>query len=163
VPVTYAGATLRGESFVDRVELYRGEKRIACHARSYRRGETVFELTHYLDAFARKPRAALRCAALASADPVFVRARDLALISPDGHHSFAEILLLGREFGLERLAAALRVSLDTGGPTTARHVRQLALNAAHRTPPPIAVPASLALCLPAADLARYDELAGAAR
>jgi len=39
-------------------------------------------------------------------------------------------------------------------------VRQLALNAAHRRPAPVAVPAPLALTLPAPDLARYDALAG---
>jgi len=158
VPVACAGTTLRAESFVSRVDLYRGSECVASHARSYTRGETVLELAHYLDAFVRKPRAALCCAALASADPVFVRARDLALRSPDGHHTFAEILLLGRELGLEELAAALRASLASGAPTTARHVRQLALNAAHTTPRPVAVPETLALSLPAADLACYDEL-----
>ena len=36
----------------------------------------MLDLAHYLDAFERKPRAALSCAALASADPVFIaRAR----------------------------------------------------------------------------------------
>jgi hypothetical protein len=42
-------------------------------------------------------------------------------------------------------------------------VRQLALNAAHEVPPPVAVPAALAVQLPAADLARYDALCGSAR
>jgi transposase len=162
VPVTCAGQTLRAESFVGRVELYRGAERVAAHARSYVRGASVFELSHYLDAFARKPRAALSCAALARADPVFTRARDLALRSPDGHRSFAEILLLGREFGLEGLAEALKASLAAGSPTSAQHVRQIALNAAHRMPPPVEVPAPLALSLPAADLACYDELVGRA-
>jgi transposase len=162
VPVTCAGSTLRAESFVGRVELYRGAERVAVHERSYVRGEVVLELAHYLDAFARKPRAALSCAALASADPVFTRARDLALRSPDGHRSFAEILLLGREFGLEGLAEALAESLAGGGPTSAQHVRQIALNAAHRAPARVAVPSGLALSLPAPDLACYDALAGRA-
>jgi transposase len=162
VPVACAGATLRAESFVDRIELYRGCELLARHARSYVRGETVLELAHYLEAFARKPRAALSCAALTSADPVFLAARDRALISPDGHRRFAEILLLGRELGLERLAAALRACLADGGPLDAARVRQLALNAEHRTPAPIAVPAALAVRLPAADLACYDALAGCA-
>ena len=163
VPVACAGTTLRAESFTDRVELYRGSERVAVHPRSYARGQTVLELDHYLEAFARKPRAALSCAALASADPVFVRARDLALRSPDAHHSFAEILLLGRELGLERLAAALTESLAGGSLTSAAHVRQLALNAAHTPPPPVAVPGMLALSLPVADLACYDELCECAR
>lgn len=163
VPVAHASSTLRAESFTDRVELYRGAELVASHARSYARGGVVLELSHYLDAFVRKPRAALSCAALASADPVFLRARDLALSRPDAHHSFAEILLLGRELGLERLAAALREALTAGTLPSAAHVRQLALNAAHVPPPPVAVPGTLALSLPAADLACYDELLACAR
>jgi len=162
VPVACAGTTLRAESFVDRVELYRGPERVAVHARSYVRGGVVLELAHYLDAFARKPRAALSAAALANADPVFTRARDLALRTPDGHHRFAEILLLGRELGREGLAAALAESLAAGSLPSAGHVRQLALNAAHRRPARVAVPAPLALALPAPDLACYDALAGRA-
>jgi len=160
VPVACAGATLRAECFVDRVELYRGADLVASHARSYARGATVLELAHYLDAFARKPRAALSCAALAGADPVFLRARDLALAAPDGHRRFAEILLLGRELGLERLAGALEECLEAGALPDAACVRQLALNAAHEVPAPVAVPEMLALSLPAADLSCYDRLVG---
>lgn len=163
VPVACAGTTLRAESFVGRVELYRGAERVATHARSYVRGETVFDLAHYLDAFVRKPRAALSCAALAGADPVFTRARDLALRTPGGHRSFAEILLLGRELGLDDLAEALRVALAGGSLVSPEHVRQIALNAAHTTPPPLEVPGALALSLPAVDLGCYDELAGRAQ
>jgi hypothetical protein len=163
VPVGCAGATLRSESFTGRVEVYRGSDLVASHERSYVRGAVVLDLAHYLDAFARKPRAALSCAALESADPVFRRARDLALRTPDAHRSFAEVLLLGRELGLERLAEALSACLAGGGPLEAAYVRQLALNAAHEVPPPVAVPAALAVQLPAADLARYDALCGSAR
>lgn len=163
VPVTCASATLRAESFVGRVEIYRGSELVARHARSYVRGAVVLELAHYLDAFARKPRAALSCAALQGADPVFLRARDLALAAPEGHRRFAEILLLGRELGLTRLAAALEESLDAGALPSAGHVRQLALNAVHKVPAPVAVPETLALSLPAADLACYDELLACAR
>jgi len=162
VPVTYASQTLRAESFTGRVDLYRGSELVASHARSYVRGAVVLELAHYLDAFARKPRAALSCAALQGADPVFVRARDLALRTPDGHRSFAEILLLGRELGLARLAAALEESLAAGVLPSAQHVRQLALNAGHEVPPRVPVPETLALSLPAADLTCYDRLAGCA-
>lgn len=163
VPVACASQTLRSESFTGRVELYRGEELVASHARSYVRGATVLDLAHYLDAFARKPRAALSAAALASADPVFTRAREVALRSPDAHRRFAEVLLLGRELGLARLAEALSACLAGGGPLEATYVRQIALNAGHEPPPPVAVPAALAVRLPAADLARYDALAGSLR
>ena len=158
VPVIHAQTTLRAESFVDRVELYRGAERVATHERAYERGAVVLELAHYLDAFERKPRAALSCAALASADPVFLAARDLALRTPDGHRSFAAVLLLAREFGLAALADALRAAMASGVVTPER-VRQIALNASHRVPDPVAVPISLLVSLPAADLTCYDELA----
>ena len=158
VPVTYVGRALRSESFVDRVEMFDGSSCVAAHARSYDRGDTVLELAHYLDAFERKPRAALSCAALGSADPVFTAVRDMALHTPDGHHTFARVLLLAREFGLERLADALRSAVSTG-PVTPERVRQIALNAAHRTPEPICVPGPLLIPLAAANVACYDELA----
>lgn len=158
VPVTHVGRTLRSESFVDRVEVFDDSSCIALHARSYNRKDTVLELAHYLDAFERKPRAALSCAALGSADPVFTTVRDMALHTPDGHHTFAKVLLLAREFGLEHLAEALRSAITTGSVTPER-VRQLALNAVHRTPDPIRVPDSLVIPLPAANIACYDELA----
>lgn len=158
VPVTHVGRTLRVESFVDSVEVFDGSSRIATHPRSYTRKDTVLDLAHYLDAFERKPRAALSCAALGSADPVFTTVRDMALHTPDGHHTFAAVLLLAREFGLERLADALRSAIETG-PVTPERVRQIALNAAHSTPAPIRVPDSLVIALPAANIECYDELA----
>ena len=162
VPVAYAGRTLRAECFPGRVEIFDGAVCIAAHARSHERGDTVLELSHYLDAFARKPRAALSCAALSGADPVFTAARDVALRTPDGHRTFAAVLLLAREFGLDELAGALRVALGTG-PVTPERVRQIALNAAHVSPGPVRVPDSLDLDLPAANVACYDELAVCAR
>lgn len=158
VPVTHVGRTLRSECFVDRVEIFDASVRVAAHERSYTKGATVLELAHYLDAFERKPRAALSCAALSSADPVFTTARDMALRTPDGHRTFAAVLLLAREFGLPQLADALRQAIATGAVTPER-VRQIALNAAHRVPAPIKVPISLLVPLPAADLSCYDELA----
>lgn len=158
VPVTHVGRTLRSECFADRVEIYDGAARVTTHVRSYERGASVLELAHYLDAFERKPRAALSCAALRSADPVFTAARDLALRAPDGHRTFAAVLLLAREFGIGRLADALRVAMP-GGAITPERVRQIALNAAHSTPAPIRVPDSLVIELPAANVACYDELA----
>lgn len=158
VPVTHTGRTLRAECFADRIELFDGAVRVAVHSRSYQRGATVLELAHYLDAFARKPRAALSCAALRGADPVFTKARDLALRTPDGHRTFAAILLLAREFGIDALAGALRIAVASGQLTPER-VRQIALNAAHQTPPPVRVPEPLMTPLPAANITCYDELA----
>lgn len=157
VPVRYAGETLRLELYVDRVEFYAREKLVATHERSYGRGETVLCLAHYLDAFETKPRAASSCAALHQADPIFLRVRDVLLAESDGYRIFAEILLLGRRFGLDVLAEALRKALAAGVPTT-ETVRQLCLNASHEVPGPLPVPEGLTVSLSAPDLARYDVL-----
>ena len=162
VPVRHAGQMLRAEVFVDRVEFYAGDRLVATHERSYRRGESFFQLAHYLPAFRRKPRAASSCAALHQADPVFLRARDLLLREPGGYRVFAEILLLGLRFDLEVLAEALRRALSCGR-LSVESVRQLCLNHAHALPEPVVVPPSLVRAWAPPDLARYDALLAVAR
>lgn len=158
VPVKCAGRTLRAECFADRVEVYDGKSLVASHPRARSKDGTVLELAHYLDAFERKPGAALSCAALGSADPVFLIARDMARLTPDGHKTFAATLLLAREFGTEKLARALETAIMTG-PVTPDRVRQIALNAGHAAPPAVEVPGALATPLAPVNLSRYDRLA----
>jgi len=158
VPVKCAGRTLRSECFAERIEIYDGKSLVASHPRARAKGETVLELAHYLDAFERKPGAALSCAALSSADPVFLIARDMARMTPDGHKTFAATLLLAREFGTQKLARALETAIMTG-PVTPERVRQIALNAGHAAPPAVEVPVPLATPLAPANLSRYDRLA----
>jgi hypothetical protein len=162
VPVRHAGRLLRAEVFVDRIDIYAGEKLAATHTRSYERGGTFMRLEHYLPAFERKPRAAAGCAALHQADPVFLRVRDLLLREPGGYRVFAEILLLGLRFPLPVLAEALRTCLDSGR-LSVEGVRQLCLNLTHALPEPAVVPDVLVLPLAPPDLGRYDALCAVAR
>lgn len=162
VPVRHAGRLLRAEVYVDKVELYAAEHRVATHTRSYERGGTFMELEHYLPAFERKPRAASGCAALHQADPVFLRVRDLLLREPAGYRVFAEILLLGLRFPLPVLAEALRGCLESGR-LSLEGVRQLCLNLTHELPAPAVVPDVLQLPLAPPDLGRYDALCAVAR
>jgi transposase len=160
VPVRYCGEVLRAELSVEQVELYRGEILVASHRRTYARGESILELSHYLPAFRQKPRAAGTCAALHQADPVFLTVRDRLLAEPRGHRRFAEILLLGTRFPLSVLADALRETLK-GGLLLPEVVQQHCLNATHQLPAPAPVPAVLRLSLPRPDLSRYDTLVAA--
>ena len=153
---------VRAEVFVDRVEIYAGERLVATHARSYERGGTFMRLEHYLPAFERKPRAAAGCAALHQADPIFLRVRDLLLPVPGGYRIFAEILLLGMRFDLPVLADALRACLQSGR-LSVEGVRQLCLNLTHELPEPAVVPDVLVLPLAPPDLGRYDILCAVAR
>jgi transposase len=161
VPAVHAGRILRAELYVDKVEIYAAEELVACHPRSYRRGESVLELRHYLPAFAKKPRAAGGCAALLQADPVFMRARDRLLGQPGGYRVFAQILMLGMRFDLEVLAQALEECLACGR-LSVEGVHQRCLNLTHQAPEQVMVPEPLALRLPRPDLGRYDTLAAVA-
>jgi transposase len=162
VPAAHAGKLLRAEVFADTVEIYAGEKLVAAHARSYERGMSFFDLGHYLPLFARKPRAAASCAALAQADPVFLRTRDLLLGEPGGYRVFAEILMLGLRYDLPVLAEALRECL-AAGRVSVEAVRQHCLNLTHEAPAPIDLPGLLSVSLSPPDLARYDALLVVAR
>lgn len=135
---------------------------MATHPRSYQRGESFLELSHYLPVFARKPRAAGSCAALHQADPVFTWARDRLLAQPGGYRVFAEILMLGMRFDLEVLAQALRECLASGR-VSVEGVHQRCLNLLHPQPERVVVPELLALALPRPDLSRYDALLAVAR
>jgi hypothetical protein len=157
VPVRHRGEVLRAEVWADRVEIYAGEVRVAVHARSYRRGETILELGHYLPAFAKKPRAAGSCAALHQADPIFLRVRNRLLAEPGGYRLFAEILVLGLQFDLQVLAQALADCVACGR-LSVEAVRQRCLNLLHVLPEPATVPEVLKLPLPGPDLACYDAL-----
>lgn len=159
VPVRHVGQLLRAEVYVDRVEVYANDALVATHARRYGRGGSSLLLEHYLPAFARKPRAAAGAAALAQADPVFLRARDTLLCEPGGHRVFAEILLLGMRFDMDTLAGALRQALSTGR-LSVEGVRQLCLLTTHRPAERTPVPAGLAFSLTTPDLTCYDALMG---
>jgi transposase len=162
VPAVHAGRLLRAELYAQEVEIYAGEKLVAAHPRSYERGMSFLELGHYLPAFQRKPRAAGSCAALAQADPVFTRARDLLLREPAGYRVFAEILMLGMRYELTVLACALGESLDSGR-VSVEGVRQRCLNLTHQPPEPLRLPDLLSLPLAQPDLRRYDALCAVAR
>lgn len=157
VPVRHRGEVLRAEVYADRVEVYAADTLVAVHGRSYRRGDTILELGHYLPAFEKKPRAAGSCAALHQADPIFLRVRDRLLGEPGGYRLFAEILLLGLQFELDVLALAL-TDCVASGRLSVEAVRQRCLNLLHVLPEPARVPELLKLPLPRPDLARYDAL-----
>lgn len=162
VPAAYAGQVLRAELYAHTVEIYAGERLVARHTRSYQRGMSFFDLGHYLPVFAHKPRAAASCAALAQADPVFTRARDLLLAEPGGYRVFAEILMLGIHHDLPVLAEAIRECL-AAGQVSVEAVRQRCLNLTHEAVRPIDLPELLSVPLTPPDLARYDALLAVAR
>ncbi|NLE74631.1 MAG: transposase, partial [Actinobacteria bacterium] len=115
VPVRHRGEVLRAEVYVNRVEVYAHDTLVAVHGRSYRRGDTILDLGHYLPAFEKKPRTAGSCAALHQADPIFLRVRNRLLGEPGGYRLFAEILLLGLTFQMDVLALTLTDCVEREG------------------------------------------------
>ena len=162
VPAAHAGQVLRAEVYADAVEIYAGERLAARHARSYERGLSFFDLSHYLPVFEKKPRAAASCAALAQADPVFTRVRNLLLRETGGYRVFAEVLMLGLHHELPVLAEALRECL-ADGRVSVEAVRQHCLNLTHQAVVPLELPDLLSIPLAPPDLARYDALLAVTR
>ena len=57
VPVRHAYQPVTIKAYVDRVDIVHREETVARHQRCYRRGEEIFDPTHYLAALSRKPGA----------------------------------------------------------------------------------------------------------
>ncbi len=160
VPCTYVGRTVRLAIFTDRIEAWQGEERIACHARSHVRGETLLDLAHYLPALARKPHAVTHAAVITQLPPVYAAVRErLCRARKDGYRDFVALLLLHQEFPAAVVTQALEEALERDCLQPAA-VRQLVLN--HTCPPPpapVVVPRPLAhLTVPVPDPARYNAL-----
>jgi transposase len=57
VPTRYAGLRVRSIMYVDRVELFHGAQRIACHRRVYGNNKWQLDPFHYLELLSRRPLA----------------------------------------------------------------------------------------------------------
>lgn len=130
------------------VEVWQGGKRVACHERSYGRGEHLLNLEHYLDVLLRKP------GALAGSRPLAQwRERGLWPASFDrlweglkkrhgkqaGTREMVALLLLGREQGWEALRRTVDRALGLGCSDSGA-IRYLLLH-----PASTSTPASLTL------------------
>jgi transposase len=161
VPSQHVGQKVEVHLSTSRVEVYRQGERLASHARHYGRGAPVLQLEHYLPVLAKKPHAVSHAAIITDLPAVYAAVRDkLCHARTDGYREFAAILLLHAEFPGSAVTAALEEAVARGS-VQASVVRQLVLNATSpATPPPLAVPDSLAgLLVGAPDLSRYDTLA----
>jgi len=144
VPTQYVGRVLRLEVSADQVEAWSGHECVAHHRRSYRRGDTVLQLTHYLNALERKPRAVLNATVVRELPDIYATVRQILCAgSKDGYREFCNLLLLHREFTAEQIEAALKKGLELGSVRLVT-IRQLLLNAtAPSPPPPVTVPPEL--------------------
>ncbi|RYD02501.1 hypothetical protein N752_24540 [Desulforamulus aquiferis] len=113
---------------MDRLEVYDHSKLVATHVRSYKHGEKVMELEHYLPVIARKPRAAKNALVVRKLPEVYQKLRVLLCKrSPEGYREFAKILLLNMEFNFQDVLTAVEDSLKSGY-IGLEHIRQLLIS-----------------------------------
>src|SRR5215217_2423108 len=122
VPVK-AGATVEARLSAATVEIWSEGKRAARHERSYGRYQEILDLDHYLDVLERKPGALAGSKPLeqwrrlgrwpASYDRFWHRLNERQG-RQDGTRAMVEVVLLGREFGHDRLRTAVAVAVARG-------------------------------------------------
>lgn len=128
VPTAFVSSHLALHAYVDHVEIWHGGEMIACHVRSYGRGEEVLDPCHYLPELAKKPRAWANARPLKRGrlPATYAEALErLAARGSEGIKELARIMQLETLFGRDVLAKALEEALRWDMLTLAA-VRELA-------------------------------------
>ena len=131
VPVEYGHRPVVIRASVDTVSLYHADRQIARHARCWEREKQVFDPLHYLSLLDRKPGSLDHARPLAGWDlgeDFSVVRRRLEAQREDGTREYIRVLLLLRDYPLERVAIAVRHALRWTAPT-ADAIRQLLIPA----------------------------------
>lgn len=160
VPTEFIGDVVRVDVYSERLEIYRGEKRIAEHDRQAGRNQTQLKLEHYLTALARKPYAVTNAAVVRDLPEPYQQVRAyLCRSDSSGYREMTRVLLLHREFSAEAVREALIANLRTGH-LTADEVRQTILNARRsKAEGSATVPQALSdVAVRVGDPRRYDDL-----
>lgn len=127
VPVEYGHRPVVIRASVDTVSLYHADRQIARHDRCWEREKQVFDPLHYLSLLDRKPGSLDHARPLAAwdlgEDFAAVRRR-LEAGREDGTREYIRVLLLLRDYPLERVAIAVRHALRWTAPT-ADAIKQL--------------------------------------
>jgi len=161
VTASAVGRPVEVHAYADRIVIRQDGRIVAEHARSFGRGDTVYDPWHYVPVLARKP-GALRNGAPFKDWPLpahLERVRRRLKGSDDGDRQMVKILSAVLADGLAAVEAACAEALAGGV-----HSADVILNilARHRDPPPaatIVAPEALRLRVaPLADCARYDRL-----
>ena len=161
VSATAVGRPVEIHAYADRLVIRQDGRVVADHARSYGRGETIYDPWHYVPVLARKPGALRNGAPFRDwvLPASLERVRRKLAGTHDGDRQMVMILAAVLTDGLPAIEAACAEALAEGV-----HSADVILNilARRRDPPPIepiATPASLMLRhAPVANCARYDQL-----
>lgn len=118
VPWKYAYRPATVKAYVDRIEVWVDQERVAAHIRAYERNGSVLALDHYLDVFLQKPGALqfaipFKQAILPEAYHRFHRA--LRCGTPrTGDKEFVRVLMLLRQYPPEEVLWAVTEALQRG-------------------------------------------------
>ncbi len=151
-----AGTRVEARAYPSHVELWHGGRRIARHERCHSRRQQVLDLEHYLDVLTHKPGAMAGSKPLAQwraagrwpacYDELWERL--LARHGKqNGTRAMVAVVALGREFGHDRLRAAITTAVSLGACDVAA-VRYLLTEAGLHKDIPFAIDVG--------ELARYD-------
>ena len=155
------GRPVEVQAYADRIIIRQDGAIVAEHARSFTRGETVYDPWHYVPVLARKPGAWRNGAPFKNwvLPSGLDRVRRKLKGSNDGDRQMVMILAAVLTDGLSTVEAACAEALDQG-----THSADVILNILSRkrdTPPPMTIMTPEALRLrhvPIADCTRYDSL-----
>jgi transposase len=131
VPVEYGHHPVVIRASVDTVSIYQGDREIARHDRCWQRQKQIFDPVHYLALLDRKPGSLDHARPFAGWDlgeDFAALRRRLEAQREDGTREYIRVLLLLRDYPLERVAIALRHALRWSAPT-ADAIRQLLIPA----------------------------------
>jgi transposase len=155
------GRPVEVQAYADRIIIRQDGAIVAEHARSFTRGETVYDPWHYVPVLARKPGAWRNGAPFKNwvLPSGLERVRRKLKGSNDGDRQMVKVLAAVLTDGLSTVEAACAEALDQG-----THSADVILNILSRkrdTPPPMTIMTPEALRLhhvPIADCTRYDSL-----
>jgi hypothetical protein len=165
VPADFAGKVVSVRSSADRIRIVVLDQLIAEHTRCFERDQLIYDPWHYLPVLEKKPGALRNGAPFREWNlPATIRTvQDRIMRQPKGDRAFVERLLMARVVGLEPLAVACELALESGIVTAAIVMNELRRLTGPARPEALSLPEQLSLTIePLADCSRYDHLRGEA-
>jgi hypothetical protein len=159
VPSEFAHRIVSVRVYPATIDIVVDDQKVASHARSFERDQTLYDWRHYIDLIVQKP-GALRNGAPFDAMPEPLRLLQRQLINrAGGDRVMAQVLSAVPVHGLESVLAATEAALAVGKPS-AEHVLYLLAQLKDRAQPraPMVETALMLTEEPKADVDRYDRL-----
>lgn len=161
VPAHLAGKVVSVRTTAQHIKIVADGECVAEHKRRFGRDHLICDPWHYLPILEKKPGALRNGAPFQQWDlPQSIQTvRDHILKQAKGDRAFVELLLLARETGLDALAVACELALESGVITAAIIMNELRRLTSPTRPADLSLPHHPQLHIaPIADCSRYDHL-----